>query len=300
MNAPIALFVYARLEHTVRTVEALLCNPMVGDHDLVVFSDAPRTVDKIESVEEVRAYLGTISGFRSVTIHKRLMNYGLARSIIEGVSEMMVVYDKVIVLEDDMVSSPHFLAYMNQALELFADNDRVISIHGYMYPVKEKLPEAFFLRGADCWGWGTWRRAWKLFNPNGQELLDQLKRGRLLWEFDFNGSYAYSKMLQSQILGLNDSWAVRWYATAFLANKLTLYPSRSLIQNIGNDSTGVHCTNNSYLDAELSSTPIDLTYLEVRTSEAGRLAVERYFLRSQNWRFKIGYVLKKIVKRIIS
>lgn len=281
MLASITLFTYARPDHTQRTVEALLQNPGVNEHDLIVYSDAPRTLDKAEAVAAVREYLQTITGFRSVTIHHRPHNYGLAKSIIEGVTEVLSNYERIIVLEDDMVTSPYFLSYMNEALDRFADDERVISVHGYVYPVQQALPEAFFLRGADCWGWATWRRAWAMFNPDGQALLDELKRRDLLKAFDFNGAYAYSKMLESQIKGTNDSWAIRWYASAFLADKLTLYPARSLVHNIGNDSSGTHCGADASHDAELSATPIDLSALEVTSSALGRSAFERYFRRTK-------------------
>jgi hypothetical protein len=282
MFAPIALFAYARPVHTRRAVESLLRNPQAQNHDLIAFSDAARTPDKQATVDEVRAYLATISGFRSVTIHHRPRNLGLANSIIGGVTQVLAEHERIIVLEDDMVTSPHFLAYMNEALERFADNERVISIHGYVYPVQQTLPEAFFLSGADCWGWATWRRGWRLFNPDGRALLEELQRRDLLKDFDFNGAYGYSQMLVGQIKGANDSWAVRWHASAFLAEKLTLYPGRSLVHNIGNDNSGTHCGDSDSHDAELSQTPIDLSCIEVKPSEEGRRAFERFFRQSKD------------------
>lgn len=283
-HPPIALFTYARPNHTRRTVESLLCNPQASAHDLIVFSDAARTPEKRPAVGEVRAYLATISGFRSVTIHHRPQNLGLAKSIIGGVTQILTDHERIIVLEDDMVTSPHFLAYMNEALERFAEDERVISIHGYVYPVQETLSEAFFLRGADCWGWATWRRGWRLFNPDGQALLDELQRRNLLKAFDFNDTYSYSKMLESQIKGTNDSWAVRWYASAFLADKLTLYPGRSLVHNIGNDSSGTHCGESTQFDSELSETLIDLSNVKVEASQDGQMAFEDFFRRSNKGR----------------
>jgi putative methyltransferase (TIGR04325 family) len=277
MNAPIALFVYARPDHARRTVEALLKNPEASSSDLIVFSDAARTADKEESVRLVREYVAGIEGFRSLTIHHRPENFGLAKSIIEGVTQVLAEHERVIVLEDDLETSPHFLRYMNEALDRFAEEERVISVHGYVYPVHEPLPEAFFLRGADCWGWATWRRGWALFNPDGQFLLDELKRQNLLRAFDFNGAYSYAVMLKGQINGSNDSWAVRWHASAFLANKLTLYPGRSLTHNIGNDSTGTHCGTSTALDAELSATPIRLDSVVIEESETARKIIEEFF-----------------------
>lgn len=286
MKAPITLFTYARPEHTKRTVEALLNNHGVAEHDLIIYSDGPKTLEKRPAVDAVRNYLKSLKGFRSITIHTRPYNYGLARSIIEGVSEVLIQYDRIIVLEDDLITSPYFLKYMNEALEKYANDDRVISIHGYVYPVKETLPEVFFLRGADCWGWATWRRGWALFNPNGQELLDKLRREHLVKLFDFNGAYEYSKMLEAQVKGLNDSWAIRWYASAFLANRLTLYPGRSLAKNIGVDGSGTHCRQSAGFDSPLSDAPVELRDIDVVECAQARQAFETYFSTSKGMSFK--------------
>lgn len=280
-GAAIALFAYCRVEHTRRTVNALLRNRFASESPLIVFADAARSGRAAVGVARVRSYLDTISGFRSITVHHRPRNYGLARSITEGVSEVLQQHDRVIVLEDDMVTSPHFLTYMNQGLALYADDRRVASIHGYVYPVKEPLPETFFLLGADCWGWATWRRAWACFNPDGRHLLEELRRRGLLREFDFNGAYPYSRMLEAQVLGANDSWAVRWYASTFLAGKLTLYPGRSLVRNIGNDSTGTHCPESTWFDGRLSETPVQVGGIAVEPSHRGRQAIETYFRERQ-------------------
>jgi hypothetical protein len=299
MPAPITLFAYSRLDHIRRTVESLLRNSGVDAHDLIIFSDAPRNPDKEQAVIDVRNYLKTITGFRSVTIHNRLHNYGLAKSIIEGVTEVLSCHKRIIVLEDDMVTSPYFLTYMNEALERFADDERVASIHGYVYPVKQDLPEAFFLRGADCWGWATWRRGWNLFNADGQLLMNELRRRNLLKEFDFNGAYRYSQMLQSQIRGGNDSWAIRWHASAFLADKLTLYPGKSLVHNIGNDSSGTHCSTSFIHDASLARSPINLTKIDVKKSEVGRAAFEHFFRQSRlDFFSKVSRRFNHILKRM--
>lgn len=292
MRAPIILFVYARIEHTMRTVTSLLQNVGSSEHDLIVYSDAPRAQENASAVAEVRDYLKTIKGFRSVSIRYRQCNFGLAKSIIDGVTEALMHNEQVIVLEDDMVTSPNFLTYMNEALERFADDDRVISIHGYVYPTAQALPEAFFLLGADCWGWATWRRGWALFNPDGKSLLDELCRRHLIKIFDFNGAYPYSKMLEAQIKGSNDSWAIRWYASAFLANKLTLYPGRSLVQNIGNDSTGTHCATDSNYNAVIHNSLVNLAEIKVEQSLESRKAFEDFFRKSKDNKFK------KLIRRL--
>ena len=279
--APIVVFTYNRPEHTLRTLNALLMNPLANESDIIIYSDSARTANHNKAVDEVRSYLSELTGFRSIKVIHRDKNFGLAESIIQGVTEVLQQSEKVIVLEDDMVVSPYFLEYMNEALEQFVDDDRVISVHGYVYPVDIELPEAFFLPGADCWGWATWRRGWALFNSDGQYLLDELTRRGLLRSFDFNSASPHSKMLKEQIKGENDSWAVRWYASAFLANKLTLYPGRSLVNNIGNDSSGTHCGDSDSMDVNLSETKINLNNIAVVPSQMGREAFEIFFRQSQ-------------------
>lgn len=279
--APIALFVYNRPEHLRVTVEALQKNALAQDSDLIIYSDASKTSEAGEAMREVRNYIKKISGFRSVTVVERDRNFGLANSIIDGVTATVNKYGRIIVLEDDLVTSPYFLTYMNEALEKFADDDRVVSVHGYVYPVDQSLPEAFFLPGADCWGWATWQRGWACFNSDGQSLLDELGRRKLIRAFDFNGAYSFSKMLEAQINGANDSWAVRWYASAFLAGKLTLYPGRSLVHNIGFDGSGEHCGATEVWATKLSTHPIDLNGIPVKASPAAWRAFEKHFRSTQ-------------------
>ena len=252
---------------------------MALETDLFIFSDEFGSELQHKSVRNVRDYIRKIRGFRSVTIVERNINFGLARSIIDGVTAVLSNYRRIIVLEDDMVTSPYFLTYMNEALEMYEDNDRVISIHGYVYPVEQRLPDIFFLPGADCWGWATWKRGWACFNGDGQFLLDELNRRKLTDAFDFNGAYPYTRMLENQIAGKNDSWAIRWYASAFLAGKLTLYPGRSLVNNIGNDNSGTHCGDSTELGVELSSQRVNLDNITIESSKEGMQAVEAFLRR---------------------
>jgi len=279
--SPIVVFTYNRPVHTLRTFNALLKNPLANESDIIIYSDSARTATHNKAVDEVRSYLSEITGFRSKKVIHRDRNFGLAESIIQGVTEVLQESEKLIVLEDDMVVSPYFLTYMNDALDLFAEDERVISIHGYVYPVDQELPPAFFIPGADCWGWATWKRGWEIFNYDGQFLLDELTRQGLLRTFDFNGTYPYSLMLKDQIQGKNDSWAIRWYASAFLQNKMTLYPGCSLVQNIGNDNSGTHCGKSRSMDVELNASPINLKNIEVEVSQVALAAFENYFKKNK-------------------
>ena len=291
--APIVLFTYNRPQHTKETVEALRLNELANESELIIFADAARHEDATKGVNETRQYLKTITGFKSIQIIERETNYGLANNIMNGVSNVVNEYGRIIVLEDDLLTSPYFLRFMNEAMNLYENQEEVISIHGYSYPVTQKMPETFFIRGADCWGWGTWRRGWEIFNPDGQALLDELKARKLGRRLDFNGSYPYTKMLEKQVKGSVGSWAIRWYASAFLNDKLTLYPGRSLIYHNGSDGCGTNCDAGSEYDVELSRTPVKLEKIEIKENQEARKAFIHY-LRYTRQKRKIASGLKKI------
>ena len=281
MYSPILLFAYDRLEHLQATIDSLAANENALNSDLIVYSDAAVSLKNNAQVAAVRAYLETISGFRNVKIRERPQNLGLAQSIITGVTEVLQVYDRVIVLEDDLVTSRHFLSYMNSALEKYENDERVACIHGYLPAFSASIPETFFMRGADCWGWGTWRRGWRIFNPDGQYLYEQLKKKKLSRLFDINNSVPNTQMLLDQVEGKNNSWAIRWHASVFLENKLTLYPGRSLVNNIGNDGTGTHCGATSSHDTPLSATEIVLNDIAVEPSATGTAAYADFYIREK-------------------
>jgi hypothetical protein len=275
--APIALFAYNRPAHLGRTLEALRKNDLASHTDLHIFSDGPKADKDAPLVDAVRASLRDVSGFKSVTVVQRAANVGLANSIIQGVTEVCNRSGRVIVLEDDMVTSPWFLRYMNDGLETYESDQEVISIHGYIYPVPTALPETFFLRGADCWGWATWMRGWKLFNADGATLLAQLEQRALTDAFDFDGAYGYTEMLRGQIAGRNNSWAIRWHASAFLSDKLTLYPGRSLVQNIGLDASGTHCGSSEEFKTRLASEPVTIRRQRLTENLTARREIANHF-----------------------
>ena len=164
--APIVMFTYNRLEHTQKTIAALKENIYAEDSELYVFSDGEKNEAVKESVDKVRAFLHQVDGFKMISIIERERNLGLAENIMSGVTDILNKHGKIIVLEDDMVTSKYFLKYMNDALNIYEDNKDVIEISGYMYPIsnKDDLPQTWFLyKYADCWGWATWKDRWDLF-----------------------------------------------------------------------------------------------------------------------------------------
>lgn len=299
--APIALFVYNRLDLVRRTIESLQKNHLATDSELFIFSDGPKNeLDRVK-VKNVRRYLKTITGFRSLKIIEKEKNIGLANSIISGVTKIVNKFGKIIVLEDDLVTSPFFLLYINDGLNFYENEERVISIHGYVYPVKASLPETFLIKGADCWGWATWKRGWDIFEPDGQKLLDELKDKKLTKQFDFDNSYNYTKMLEKQTLGQNNSWAIRWYASAFLKNKLTLYPGKTLVQNIGLTG-GTHCNESirslDCYNSKLTEKQIFIKKIPIEENVNALKTIKKYFLSlKQGLPEKIYAKIKKVANK---
>ncbi|RHX90972.1 glycosyltransferase [Leptospira stimsonii] len=299
--APIALFVYNRPNHTKATIESLSQNRYADQSELFVFCDGPKSEGHLEKVNQVKAIVKSIKGFKKVTVIEKEFNVGLANSIIAGVTDLIEKFGRVIVLEDDMVTSKYFLMYLNEGLEKYEREESVISIHAYRLPLKGKTPETYFLRGADCWGWATWKRGWDLFEHDGKKLMTALVSQNLTKEFDFGGSYPYTQMLKDQIEGRNDSWAIRWNASAFLLNLLTLYPGRSLVQNIGLDASGIHCATTDEYDVVLSETPIEIETIAFKENSKVKNLYKDYFrnLNKQNYSKRIFGKLTRILLRIL-
>jgi len=298
-QAPVALFAYNRKNMVEDTVKSLAKNHGAEETDLHVYSDGWKGQNDEPAVKEVRAWLKTITGFKSVTIHEAEKNRGLGRSIIAGVTEMIEKYGEVIVLEDDLELSPWFLKFMNDGLNTYRDSEKVASIHGYLYPVKATLPETFFIKGADCLGWATWERAWKLFNSNAKYLYDTILERKMMDEFNFNGAAFKEKILERVIAGTNDSWAVRWDASVFLKDMLTLYPGRSLVHHMGSDGAGTNTKKTKKLDVKISSDPVEVKKIDEVPSAEAWDAIGKFYLSFKAYnpfkRIKFGLRSKNLI-----
>lgn len=271
--APVVLFVFNRPWHTRKTIEALRNNSVSRDSNLVIFSDGAKAVDDETNVREVRNFLKTIDGFKSISVIERERNFGLAESIISGVTDVVSTHGKIIVMEDDIISAPYFLSYMNHALRKYEDVDKVMHISAYMYPIESTgLKESFFFRPASCWGWGTWARAWRHFEYDIHKLIPRFDR-ESRHAFNMDGTFDFWHQMEMNRDGRIHSWAIRWYASVFLNNGLCLHPSKSLVNNIGFDGTGVHCGNDAIYD--VSPQPTEIFEFE-EILEENREAVKRF------------------------
>jgi hypothetical protein len=243
---PIVLFVYNRPIHTQMVLNGLAKNPESKHSILYVFCDGAKdnsSPENIHNISMTRQIIQSENRFKEIVIEMHPKNLGLANSIIYGVNKVINRFEKVIVLEDDILPMIGFLKYMNTALNMYENNEDVGCIHAWNYCFsKNSIKDStFFLKGADCWGWGTWKRAWDLFEENGQLLLNEIISSKREFEFNRRGTQPYINMLKDQINGKNNSWAVRWHASLILKNKFCLQPTRSIVKNIGFDGTGVHC-----------------------------------------------------------
>lgn len=302
--APIAVFAFNRPEHLTQVLDALAACPEAIRSDVTVFCDGPRTLTDSEMVTRVRSvahrYVDA-DAFGSVTVIEHDTNQGLAASLVSGISSMLETNDRIIVIEDDIVVSPDFLAFMNAALTEYVDDERVASIHGFTMNVDEPLPATFFIRGADCWGWATWQRAWRLFEPDGDALLRRLDESGLAEDFDFDGAFPYRSMLVDQINGVVDSWAIRWYASTYLADALTLYPGRSLVRNIGQEGSGTHSRSRPSHEVTLGGFTAPLVRIPTAESASARAAMARA-LRSDSswarrWQSRVHDAVRRVTER---
>lgn len=288
--APIALFVYNRPDHTRRTLSYLQKNLLADESRLYIFSDAAKTPVDQAKVDEVREMLTLITGFKSVKVIKRKANMGLAASIISGVTQLVNEYGKVIVFEDDLLSSPYTLQYFNEGLNRFQNEEQVMHIGAYMYPLKhDKLPPTFFYRAATSWGWATWARAWKNFEPDIDTLLKQFDQKKKN-DFTIDGAMNFWKQMQGFKAGKNNSWAIRWYASIFLKGGLTLNPSQSLIQNIGHDGSGVHSNDEDIYQVSIAQKPVAGFPSEIKENKIAYEAI-RHFLKHRK-----GNLLQRVVR----
>jgi len=244
MNAPVALFGYNRPLHLHKAIEALKKNPESPDTDLFVFIDGPKDNDQAtDAIHKCRDLALSISGFKNVTTHIQGENLGLAASIRFGISKVLESSDSIIVVEDDIILSPNGLQFLNEGLLRYEQEAQISSIHAYQYPIREKFDECVLLRGADCWGWATWKDRWAATSFDSMKLRNQIIEQSLGFQFDLDGSMQYLAMLDNQTKGEIDSWAICWHASMFLQNRFTVFPPKPLAENIGTDGSGSHASD---------------------------------------------------------
>lgn len=257
--APIVLFCFNRPAHLQQTIEALQQNMLATESELIIYSDGPRNKSDETPVADVRTYIASITGFKHTKIHHSEQNKGLAASVIRGVTEVLNQFEKVIVLEDDMLTAPDFLVFMNEALVAFESRKDVFSVTAYGPPIsfpahyKEDL---YLAPRASSWGWGTWLSKW---NKADWEVtaFDELEKDKTKRNQFKSGGEDLWPMLVKQQRKVIDSWAIRWTYSQFLNDAYGVYPVHSKIRNIGTDGSGTNFTfKTGYYGSEMSDSKI--------------------------------------------
>lgn len=286
--APVALFGYDRDDHLQETIAHLQANEFAEKTAVYVFSDAAKNAAAEAGVHAVRQLARSLSGFESVTLIERDTNWGLRRSMIDGVAQVSKKHGRVIVLEDDIVTNPCFLRFMNEALEFYKDCQTVGSISGYVADYVSKKAglnpqDTFFHYRTNCWGWATWFDRWAKADweaTNWQLYFQSAAMRKLLSQ----GGGDFLVMLRDSMEGRNQSWMARWYYHCFLHGMLTLYPGRSLVDNIGFDGRGTHSRNANASACRRYRTPLEPRAaakfnfaLPVRVDEQFHKAMKRFW-----------------------
>ena len=256
LPAPVVIFVYNRPDHTKKTIEALAENYLAKETDVFIFSDAAKNEKATANVQMTRKYIETVPDknlFKSVEIIKAPRNKGLANSIISGVSEIVDKYGRVIVLEDDLITSTVFLKFMNSALDYYQNEEKIFTISGYsnIDIPKSYNDSVYFSHISTSWGWATWKKEWDSVIWDHEHYKNIMENKKLLREYKNKIGNERIKMLKLQLEGKIDSWAIRRLFSQLEQKKFTVFPSKTLVINIGLDGSGTHSGLNKNFDKEL-------------------------------------------------
>ncbi len=244
--APIVIFVYARPVHTRQMLHSLMLNPEASISQITIYQDG---LNPNASKENRKNYLLVTELCKQFISHNKNVNFitlsrneHIDRLTPRIVTEVLENNDRIIVIEDDLVISKGFLKFMNESLDLYKGSPNVMQINGYMFPIKTRGAYSFFLSLISPWGWGTWKRAWQNYNDDGLALLKEVdKIGKKDFNYGENGYNNYYQMLKQIAYGKENFWDVKWYASIYIKDGLGLFPSKSLVRNIGHDGSGLHC-----------------------------------------------------------
>lgn len=285
--APIILFVYNRPDTTAQTLRALRANDLAGVSRLFVFADGAKPeADSAtrEAIAAVRQVIRSEPWCGEVNFIERTDNLGLAASIIAGVTDIIGRYDRVIVLEDDLITAPGFLTFMNDGLLKYADEPKVFGLTGFKAPSKRPNDaNTFFLPVMSSWSWATWRDRWGTVSFDGPDLLQKVEARGPVSDLDLNG-YPFGEMLKQQVAGKINSWAIRFYASMFLQERWFMYPSRSLVRNIGFGTAATHTRNKHFLERvviEVDRLEVDTPSLTINKRVQGSFRLGYGYLRGK-------------------
>lgn len=248
MLAPVCLFVWKRYDHLVRTLSALKSNYLARETELYVCSNAAISEEEKDSVEKIRSYVSAFEGMKKTTLICNEINKGISENLIKNVTKILKIYGKIIVLEDDMITSPNFLDFMNQALNFYQGFDNIQQIAGYCIPFDIKSTyDTYFIPRSCSWSWATWKDKWDRINwtPDKSQLLS------VDWKRFCSAGEDMKVMLKALANGTLNTWDITSDYSIYMNHMLTVFPTKSFIFNIGMDGTGEHCPKTDRYNSEL-------------------------------------------------
>jgi GT2 family glycosyltransferase len=311
MLAPIVLFVYNRPWHTEETLKALMLNELADESVLYIYCDGPKkntSPEDISKIKEVRQVIRKKKWCKEVAIIESDINLGLANSILKGVTDVVNKYGKIIVLEDDIVVTQDFLYYMNKSLHIFENKKNVYHINGFNNEsnLQYLLDDYYFLNFMSCWGWATWIDRWSQLNLDFNYFYDKLLIDeKAMSRFNYGKTLSFDNQLEANIKGEIKTWAILWYATVNFNKGLCLTPKYSLVNNIGMDGSGVHCSENVFYNNvyEKTNAPLkDSLIQKIKYRELLRHRVHLKLFFKYGSKLQISFIIKEIIanlKRIL-
>jgi hypothetical protein len=297
--APIVFFAYNRPDHTRRTLAALSKNHLAAASVLYIFIDGPKDnasietkakIDEVQKIAREKKWCGTVN----VIAAER--NNGLFKSIVNGITQTVDQFGKVIVIEDDVLVSPGFLTYMNDGLDFYENAASVMHISGFsraaFSAVDIKEPTYFFYH-TSCWGWATWKRAWNQFTPDALAIKKEISKKGNIRKLNMDNTFEMFWGLKAIADGKFQSWNTLWHATVFLNNGLCLHPTKSLVSNIGHDGSGTNCTpDDDFGKNELLADHITIASIPLKENEA----VQSFYVSTHSFKYRAVFIIKHYLR----
>ena len=301
--APIVFFAYNRPHHTRQVLEALHRNKYADESSLFIYTDGPApdaSEEILEAIDAVKKIVHEKKWCKKVNIIEAAVNKGLVSSTIEGLTKILNEFGKVIVMEDDVLVSPGFLTYMNDALDFYENNPKVMHISAFARPdidVTEVKESTYFFYHTTTWGWGTWKRAWDKFTPDAMAVMEAAKKKGGTRKLNMDGTFEFFWGLHAIAKSNMNSWNTIWHSIVFLNDGLVLYPKKSLVSNIGHDGSGTNCVpdqrfqiNDEALAKEIPVTAIPLVEHE---------AVRKHYVQLHSFAYRLKFAIKHYLRFLI-
>lgn len=301
--APIVFFAYNRPEHTRLVLESLRKNRLADESKLCIFIDGPKpgaSVETLEANAEVKKVVREKKWCSEVTIVEATENKGLIKWNVDGITKMVNEFGRVIVMEDDSLLSPGFLTYMNDALDFYENNPKVMHIAAYRRPdlsTVEVKESTYFFYHTTTWGWATWKRAWDHFKLDPSAVHEAVKKKGNIKRLNMDGTFEFFWGLKAVAKGKLRSWNAIWHSTVFLNDGLCLYPHKSLVSNIGHDGSGANCVIDDRFQIESNALAESITVTAIPLKE--HEGIKKHYIAMHSFSYKMLFAIKHYLRYLV-